>query len=65
MDQEILKRIEAQDEKLERIYRSVEQTRRYLLWAFIITVVAVVIPLIGLAVLIPQMLSSYSSGLGI
>jgi len=60
MDEEILKKIEAQDKKLDDIFRSVEKTRKYFLWTFIATVVAFILPLIGLVIAIPQFLSLYS-----
>lgn len=63
MDEELLKMIEAQDKKLEDIYRSVEKTRKYFLWTLILTGVCLILPLIGLAIAIPQFLSIYSSEL--
>jgi len=61
MDDEILKKIEAQEKKLDDIYRSVEKTRNYFLWTMIITVALFVLPLIGLVFAIPQFLNAYSS----
>ncbi len=63
MDPEILKKLEEHDRKLQEIFESVEKTRKYFLWTMIIAVAAVVVPLIGLAIMIPQFLSVYS-GLG-
>ncbi|MCX6764714.1 MAG: hypothetical protein NTU58_03405 [Candidatus Nealsonbacteria bacterium] len=60
MEDKILKKIEAQDRKLEEIYSSVEKIRKYFLWALIITVVAIVLPLIGLMFIIPQFLKTLS-----
>ncbi|MDD5145699.1 MAG: hypothetical protein PHF44_02565 [Candidatus Pacebacteria bacterium] len=62
MEEEILKKIEAQDKKLEEIYRSIEKTRKYFLWSLIITVVAIVLPLIGLAFAIPVFLKTLDIG---
>ena len=62
-EQEILKRLEANDEKLERIWQSVEKTRKYFLWILVITAAAIVIPAIGLVFAIPQLLSTYSTAL--
>jgi len=64
MEQDILKKIEEQDKKLEDIYRSVEKTRKYFLWTLIITLVFMVLPLIGLIYAIPKMLDAYSGLLG-
>jgi hypothetical protein len=48
-----------QDQKLDAIYRSVEKTRKYFMWTLIITVAAVVLPLIGLIFAIPAFLRSF------
>ena len=61
MEEEILKKIEEQDKKLEAIYVSVEKTRKYFLWTMIITVALFVLPLIGLMFAIPQFLNTLSS----
>lgn len=54
-----------QDEKLERIYQSVEKTRRYFLWTLIATLVTFFLPLIGLAFAIPFFLNSLSTAYGL
>ncbi len=63
MEEEILKKIEAQDKKLEEIYRSVEKMRKYFLWTLIITVALIVLPLIGLLFAIPKFISIYTNTL--
>lgn len=63
MDQELLQKIEAQNEKLDAIQRTVSELRRYFLLTLIIAVVVTVLPLIGLVVIIPQVLGTYSSAL--
>lgn len=66
MDEQILKKIEEQEKKLNDIYRSVEKTRKYFLIILIVTVVAVIFPLIGLIFAIPSFLDIYSgSSLGL
>jgi len=62
MEEEILKKIEAQDKKLDEIYRSIETMRKYFLWTLIITVVMILLPLIGLALVIPAFLQSLNLG---
>ncbi len=62
MEEEILKKIEEQDKKLEAIYRSVEKMRKYFLWTLIITVIMIILPLIGLVFAIPVYLKSYDFG---
>ena len=60
MESEILKKIEAQDEKIEAIWISVEKTRKYFLAAIIATVVMTVVPMIGLAFAVPFFLNILS-----
>ena len=47
------------EEKLEKIWRSVEKTRKYFLWILIITIAMVVIPAIGLVFAVPKFISLY------
>jgi len=65
MGQEIQQKFKEQDEKLDRIYISVEKTRKYFLWTLVATIVAFVLPLIGLAFAIPFFLNSLSSAYGL
>jgi len=60
MEEEIFKKLEAQDEKLEKIYSSVEKMRRYFFWTLIITIVVIVLPLIGLLFVVPKFISTLS-----
>ena len=65
MEQDILKKLEEQDKKLEDIYRSVEKTRKYFLWTLLITLIFMVLPSIGLAYAIPKLMNTYSGILGL
>ncbi len=58
------KRLAAQEEMLAKIYVSVEKTRKYFFWTGVITVAAIVLPLIGLAFAIPSYLSTLTSYTG-
>ncbi len=67
MEQEIQKKLDEQAAKLEAIYISVEKTRKYFLTIIWVTVLAIVLPIIGLAFAIPAFLHNYVgslSGLG-
>ena len=55
---EILRKLEEQDKKLDAIYKSAEKTRKYFLWTLIITIVVIVLPLIGLIFAVPALLKS-------
>lgn len=47
-------KIKELDIKIDKIYRSVEKTRRYFLWTLIISIAVIVLPLIGLLFLMPK-----------
>jgi hypothetical protein len=57
----ILERLLEQQIKIDKIYSSVEKTRKYFLLTMIITVLTILIPLIGLAIAVPFLLNSMSS----
>ncbi len=65
MEQDILKKLEEQEEKINAIYQSVEKTRKYFLVIIWITIIAVVLPIIGLLFAIPSFVSNYDSLLNI
>jgi type IV secretory pathway component VirB8 len=54
-------RLDALEKKIDAIYVSVERTRKYFMWTLIISVVVIVLPLIGMAFVLPQVISTYSS----
>jgi type IV secretory pathway component VirB8 len=59
MDPELAQRLSALEEKISKIYISVEKTRKYFLWTLIISVALVLLPAIGLLFVIPQFLNTY------
>ena len=61
MEQDLLSKMESLEKKLEETHQAVFQLRRYFLWALIISVAVVILPLIGLLFVLPGFLSSYSS----
>lgn len=60
---EIIKKVDAQDEKLDAIYVSVEKTRRYFFWTLVVTLVVFVLPLVALVFVIPSFISTYTTTL--
>lgn len=50
------------DRKINAVFNSVERTRKYFLWTLIITVGAVLLPLVGLAFAIPFYLKTLDLG---
>lgn len=64
MDEELKRKIEEQGIKIDAIYKSVEKTRRYFLIMTWITVIAIVVPLVALAFVLPSFLGNYVNSLG-
>ncbi|MES2059795.1 MAG: hypothetical protein V4438_02070 [Patescibacteria group bacterium] len=64
MNEDIKKQLDEMGQKIEAIYKSVEKTRKYFAITFWITVIAFVLPLIGLAFAIPSFMSNYANVLG-
>ena len=58
MDQELAKKLTELEQKITATYASVEKIRKYFLWTLVITILAVVLPLIGLFFAIPSFLSA-------
>ena len=65
MEEELKTRLDAQEKKIDAIYVSVEKTRTYFLWTIIATLVAFVLPLIGIAFIAPWLLQVLTSGYSI
>ncbi len=65
MDPELKNRLDILERKIDATFVSAEKTRKYMLAAVIITVLAIVLPLIGLVFAIPSMLSTYSTMLAL
>jgi hypothetical protein len=65
MPEEILQKIEDQQQKLDAIYVSVERLRKYFKWTLIVTVLTIVLPLIALVFVLPWILSTLTSAYGI
>lgn len=61
MEQDLQAKLEVQEAKLNAIYTSVEKTRKYFLTIIWITVIAVVLPLIGLVFAIPKFINTYTT----
>ncbi len=60
-DAELRQKFEALEKKVDAMYVSAEKTRKYFLGVIIVTVVAFVLPLVGLVFAIPTFISTYSS----
>ena len=63
--EELIKKIEEQQIKIDAIYSSVEKLRKYFLWTLIVTVVTIALPIVALIFILPSMLSTISNAYGI
>ena len=61
MDEEAKKRLEELEKKMDAVYRSVERMRKYFLITLIVTLATIVLPLIGLALIIPYYVKTLTS----
>ena len=61
MDPELTSRLDRLEQKIDAAYEAAHKTERYLFWAFVASIVAFVLPLIGLLLAVPAFLSSYNS----
>ena len=59
----IKKQLAEQNEKIEKIYSSVEKTRKYFLWTLIISVIVIILPLIGILFLLPKTIEALKMGI--
>ena len=63
IDPELAAKLEEISAKADRAYHSAEAARKYLFWSGIISVALILLPIIGIAVAIPQFIGPYSSTL--
>lgn len=56
----LLQKIEAQSGELAEIKKSLKKIQNYFLWTFIITILVVVLPALGLLIAIPKFLATFS-----
>ena len=62
-EQEIAQKIDSLEKKVDAVFVSSEKTRKYFLIIIIISVVAFVLPLIGLLFAVPTFISTYTTTL--
>ncbi len=64
-NQDLQKQLEEQQKALAMIYKSVESTRKMILWSGIITAVTFIIPLIIAVAMLPKMINTLTEGIGV
>jgi hypothetical protein len=52
-------KIERLEQKIDKIYISVEKTRKYFFWTGVITLAIIILPLIGLLFVLPAFMNNY------
>jgi hypothetical protein len=65
MTDELIQKIEEQQQKIDAIYVSVEKLRNYFKWTLIITLITVVLPLVALMFILPWFVKTLTSAYGI
>ena len=63
MEQDTQKKLVELEEKINKIYISVEKTRKYFFWTMMLTIAFFVLPLIAMVFVIPAFISNYTSSL--
>ncbi len=59
-DQELRQKLEGLEKKIDAVFISAEKMRKYFLGVIIVSVIAFVLPLIGLVFAIPSLLAGYA-----
>jgi len=59
----IEEKIKEMENKIDKIYVSVEKTRKYFFWTMVITIILFVLPLIGLVFAVPSFIKNYTAPL--
>ncbi|MCX6761320.1 MAG: hypothetical protein NTY33_00525 [Candidatus Moranbacteria bacterium] len=65
MDPQLEQKLASQDQKLDKIYASIEKMRKYFFWTMIVTIGMIVLPIIALIAVIPWFLSVMGSAYNI
>lgn len=63
IDPELAAKLDEIGAKADQAYQAAEKVRKYLFWTGIVTIALIVLPLIGLAFVVPSFISSYTSTL--
>ena len=63
IDPELAAKLDEISAKADKAYHAAETVRKYLFWTGVVSIALVVLPLIGLAFVIPQFISSYTTSL--
>lgn len=62
---EIQTRLDAQEQALVKIYKSVEKTRKIMVWSGIGSIIVFILPLIGVAIILPRIMNQLNNAMSI
>lgn len=65
MEQELENRLKAIERKTDAIHISVEKTQKYFLWTIVASVVALFLPIVAAAIIIPLTVVPFLSAYGL
>jgi hypothetical protein len=65
MEEQLYKKIEDLDLKINEIYKTIQTAKKMFIWSVVITVLLFIIPLIILMFVLPSMLSTLTSAYGL
>jgi hypothetical protein len=63
IDADLNARLDTLEKKVDAIYISAEKTRKYIWWTGVMTFLFFVLPILGLALVIPSFIANYTTQL--
>ncbi|PLX25518.1 hypothetical protein C0580_02240 [Candidatus Parcubacteria bacterium] len=63
MEPDLQQKINTLEEKLDSVQKTLDQFKNYFKWTMILSIIFFVLPLIGLMIMLPMMLSTLTSDL--
>ncbi|MBV9159883.1 MAG: hypothetical protein JO019_04775 [Candidatus Kaiserbacteria bacterium] len=61
MDDELRRRLETLEQKVDATYKAAEKVRKYLFWTGVVTIALIVLPAVGLVFVIPSFVAQYGN----
>jgi len=65
MDEQLYKKIEDLEAKVDNLYKTMQTAKKYFMWSLILTLVFFVLPLIILIFLLPSLMNTITSYSGL
>ncbi len=63
MEEQLIRKIDELERKIDDVYASAEKTRKYFLWFLILSLLAVFLPLFGMVIALPYFMNMLSVSL--